>query len=129
MKSVNELCKQIKGIYNVDGNANTMITGISSDSRTIEKGDLFVCFSGVHTDGSVYASQAVEKGAVAVLTTKHLDLPGSAVQIMVPDVPGIVGVGPETPYFPVRPLGHNFHLLHQKKLPFQAAFFPSAADH
>ena len=38
MKSVNELCKQIKGIYNVDGNANTMITGISSDSRTIEKG-------------------------------------------------------------------------------------------
>lgn len=61
MKSVNELCKQIKGIYNVDGNANTMITGISSDSRTIEKGDLFVCFSGVHTDGAVYASQAVEK--------------------------------------------------------------------
>ena len=86
MKSVNELCKQIKGIYNVDGNANTMITGISSDSRSIEKGDLFVCFSGVHTDGAVYASQAVEKGAVAVLTTKHLDLPGNAVQIMVPDV-------------------------------------------
>lgn len=37
MKSVNELCKQIKGIYNVDGNANTMITGISSDSRSIER--------------------------------------------------------------------------------------------
>ena len=91
MKSVNELCKQIKGIYNVDGNANTMITGISSDSRTIEKGDLFVCFSGVHTDGAVYASQAVEKGAVAVLTTKHLDLPGSAVEIMVPVVPHAVG--------------------------------------
>ena len=34
--------------------------------------------------------------------------------IMVPDVPGIVGVGPEAPLFSVRPLGHNFHLLHQK---------------
>lgn len=86
MKSVSELCKQIKGIYNVDGNNQTMITGISSDSRAIEKGYLFVCFSGVHTDGAKYAAQAVEKGAVAVLTNKHLDLPSGAVQIMVPDV-------------------------------------------
>ena len=86
MKSIAELCKQIKGIYNIDGNANTQITGISSDSRDIEPGYLFVCFAGVHTDGSKYAAQAVEKGAVAILTTKHLPLPQKAVQIMVPDV-------------------------------------------
>lgn len=36
---------------------------------------VFVCFSGVHTDGTKYAAQAVEKGAVAILTTKHLDVP------------------------------------------------------
>ena len=86
MKSIAELCKQIKGIYNIDGNANTRITGISSDSRDIEPGYLFVCFAGVHTDGSKYAAQAVEKGAVAILTAKHLPLPQKAVQIMVPDV-------------------------------------------
>lgn len=36
MKTVQELCKQIKGIYTIDGNSNTTITGISSDSRDIQ---------------------------------------------------------------------------------------------
>ena len=76
-KTVGELCKQIKGIYNLNGSADTVITGISSDSRQIEAGYLFVCISGVHVDGAAFAAQAVEKGAVAVLTTKHLDLPKS----------------------------------------------------
>lgn len=86
MKTIQDLCKQIKGIYNIDGNGATEITGISSDSRHIEKGYLFVCISGVHVDGAQFAAQAVEKGAVAVLTTKHLQLPKNAVQIMVPDI-------------------------------------------
>jgi UDP-N-acetylmuramoyl-L-alanyl-D-glutamate--2,6-diaminopimelate ligase/murE/murF fusion protein len=86
MKTVEQLCKQIKGIYNIDGNAKTEITGISSDSRNIEQGYLFICLAGVHVDGATFAEQAVEKGAVAVLTTKHLDLPSSAVQIMVPEI-------------------------------------------
>lgn len=86
MKTVQELCQQIKGLYNVIGNGTVEIKGISSDSRDIHEGDLFVCFSGVHTDGTKYAVQAVEKGAVAILTTKHLDVPAKAVQILVPDV-------------------------------------------
>lgn len=85
-KTVGELCKQIKGIYNVSGSEDTVITGISSDSRHIEKGYLFVCVSGVHVDGAAFAAQAVEKGAAAVLTTKHLNLPQAAVQIQVPDI-------------------------------------------
>ena len=36
-KTVGELCKQIKGIYNLNGSADTVITGISSDSRQIER--------------------------------------------------------------------------------------------
>lgn len=86
MKTVSDLCKQIKGIYNIDGNENVQITGISSDSRDIKAGDLFVCISGVHVDGAAFAAQAVEKGAVAVLTTKHLNLPSKATQIMVPEI-------------------------------------------
>ena len=78
MKTVQELCKQIKGIYTIDGNSNTTITGISSDSRDIQPGYLFVCIAGVHVDGAKFAAQAVEKGAAAVLTTKHLDLPSGA---------------------------------------------------
>lgn len=86
MKTVIELCQQIKGVYNIDGNGSVEIKGISSDSRHIEPGYLFVCIAGVHVNGAAYAAQAVEKGAVAVLTTKHLDLPKDAVQIMVPDI-------------------------------------------
>ncbi|KMO85924.1 UDP-N-acetylmuramoylalanyl-D-glutamate--2,6-diaminopimelate ligase [Megasphaera cerevisiae DSM 20462] len=86
MKTISELCKQIKGIYNIDGSADIAITGISSDSRNVEKGYLFICISGVHVDGAEFAGQAVEKGAAAVLTTKHLNLPEGAVQIMVPDI-------------------------------------------
>ena len=86
MKTVSELCKQIKGIYNVEGNVETPITGIAADSREIEPGNLFVCISGVHVDGASFAVQAVEKGAVAVLTTKHLELPKGTVQIRVPDI-------------------------------------------
>jgi len=45
----------------------TQITGITQDSRTVEKGDLFVARAGLTTDGAHYARQAVEQGAVAVL--------------------------------------------------------------
>ena len=45
MKTIKELCKEIKGIYNIDGRDNTEITGISADSRKIEKGFLFVCIA------------------------------------------------------------------------------------
>ena len=55
-KTVGELCKQIKGIYNLNGSADTVITGISSDSRQIEAGYLFVCISGVHVDGAAFAA-------------------------------------------------------------------------
>ena len=85
-KTIGELCKQLKGIYNLSGSADTVVTGISSDSRDIEAGYLFVCISGAHVDGAAFAAQAVEKGAVAVLTTKHLDLPSRTVQIQVPDI-------------------------------------------
>ena len=44
MKTIKELCKEIKGIYNIDGRDNTEITGISADSRKIEKGFLLPVF-------------------------------------------------------------------------------------
>lgn len=86
MKTVAELCKTIKGLYNITGNAEKQIKGIVSDSRLVEAGFLFVCIPGAHVDGSQFAVQAAEKGAVAVLATKHLDLPAQVTQIVVPDI-------------------------------------------
>ena len=44
-----------------------MITGISYDSRTTEKGNLFVCLRGYENDGHKYIQEAVGKGAEAVM--------------------------------------------------------------
>ena len=43
------------------------VTGISSDSRTIQPGRVFVALVGSHTDGHQYIRQAVDAGALAVV--------------------------------------------------------------
>lgn len=49
---------------------DTPITGISTDTRQIKPGDLFVCLTGEHFDAHNFVAQAREKGAVAAVTQK-----------------------------------------------------------
>ena len=53
---------------------NINITGISYNSKTTKKGDIFVCLVGEHTDGHEYAKSAIENGAVALLVERELDV-------------------------------------------------------
>lgn len=48
--------------------SNELITGISTDSRTLQPGDLFVPLRGPNYDGHAYLRQAVEHGAAACLS-------------------------------------------------------------
>lgn len=50
------------------------ISGISYNSKTTKKGDIFICLVGEHTDGHEYAKMAIENGAVALLVEKPLDI-------------------------------------------------------
>ncbi len=50
------------------------IKGVTSDSRLVEKGSVFVCIKGVKSDGHDYAQKAVEQGAAAVITERDLGL-------------------------------------------------------
>jgi UDP-N-acetylmuramoyl-L-alanyl-D-glutamate--2,6-diaminopimelate ligase len=43
------------------------ISGITSDSRLVEKDNLFIAYPGQHVDGRKYIADAVKKGAVAVV--------------------------------------------------------------
>jgi UDP-N-acetylmuramoyl-L-alanyl-D-glutamate--2,6-diaminopimelate ligase len=43
------------------------VTGISYDSRRVQPGHVFVALKGQHADGSVFAQQAVDRGAVAIV--------------------------------------------------------------
>lgn len=58
------------------------IGGVTSDSRQIEAGMLFVCIRGGKFDGHAYAAQAQEAGAAAIVCEYDLGLSG---QIIVPD--------------------------------------------
>lgn len=64
------------------GLAGREITGMTSDSRRVLPGAVFVCITGFAADGHDYAASAVEKGAAAVVCERDLGLP---CQILVPD--------------------------------------------
>jgi UDP-N-acetylmuramoyl-L-alanyl-D-glutamate--2,6-diaminopimelate ligase len=50
--------------------ASTEISGITSDSRTVRPGDLFVALSGTKANGSAFIADAVSRGASAVVVAE-----------------------------------------------------------
>ena len=69
----------LAGILPVDGvlPRDVEVSGVSSDSRQVTPGTVFFAVSGSKADGAAYASDAVKRGAVAVVAAKSADL-GSA---------------------------------------------------
>ncbi len=56
------------GPGSVAGDANLRITGLAHDSRAARPGDAFFALPGARTDGNRHARQALERGAVAVVS-------------------------------------------------------------
>ncbi len=52
--------------------ANIEITGVSTDTRSIRPGELFIALQGESFDGHIFVRQALEKGAGAVMTHKQM---------------------------------------------------------
>ncbi|PWL79729.1 UDP-N-acetylmuramoyl-L-alanyl-D-glutamate--2,6-diaminopimelate ligase [Candidatus Gastranaerophilales bacterium] len=61
---------------------NVEVTGISYNSKTTKKGDIFICLTGEYTDGHEYAQNAIENGAVALLVEHSVEA-GKIPQIVV----------------------------------------------
>lgn len=59
------LSAEISGIWNA--------TGVSIDSRTIEKGDLFIAIVGDNFDGHKFVKDAVEAGAAACVVDRKVE--------------------------------------------------------
>jgi UDP-N-acetylmuramoyl-L-alanyl-D-glutamate--2,6-diaminopimelate ligase len=57
-----------------DGDGSVDISGLAYDSRAVEEGALFFCVSGFRIDGHDFAPQAIEQGAVALVTERPLGL-------------------------------------------------------
>lgn len=71
-------------IHRVTGDLDTEIKGLEVDSRKVKPGDLFIALKGFTVDGHRFVTQAVEKGASAVLVEEAIPTPGVPV-IEVPD--------------------------------------------
>ena len=56
------------------GDVNTEITTLVYDSRKVESGSVFVCISGTRNDAHEYIPSAIEKGAVAVIVEKKVEV-------------------------------------------------------
>ena len=86
MQSLNigEITDAVSGSL-LTGNSTELIQGLSIDSRTIESGQLFVAIIGEHHDGHSFITEAVNRGAAAVIAEKEVDLPEKIPLIIVED--------------------------------------------
>lgn len=68
---LSEIVTAVQGSFGYPGDIE--VTSISTDTRTIEKGSVFVALKGKNFDGHDYAKKAMELGAVAVVTERAID--------------------------------------------------------
>jgi len=84
---------KVKEKYNY---SDVEVTGISYNSKTTQKGDIFVCLRGEHVDGHNFAEDAVKIGAVAIMCETKLDI----------DIPQIIVASTEQS---IAPLANVFY--------------------
>lgn len=46
-----------------------LLTGVSYDSRRVQPGHVFVALKGQHVDGAAFAHQAIDRGAIGIVST------------------------------------------------------------
>jgi UDP-N-acetylmuramoyl-L-alanyl-D-glutamate--2,6-diaminopimelate ligase len=73
---------QSVGVTVAGASASVSVTGISLNSRAVERGDLYVALPGAARHGADFATPAIEAGAVAVLT----DDAGARLLALSPDI-------------------------------------------
>ncbi len=71
---IEDVIKAVNGTINNNINTdNIFIEDISTDTRNIKKGDLFIAIEGENFDGHNFIDIAFEKGAIACLSHKKID--------------------------------------------------------
>lgn len=79
-----KLIKELPGII-VRGPKEVVITGICANSKVAAPGNLFIAKKGITTHGAQYVSEAIEGGAVAVLTDIYDPMFSAVTQLIHPN--------------------------------------------
>lgn len=69
---LSEIAKAVSGTLSGD---DCEITSVSTDTRTIEKGSLFVCIKGENFNAHLFAQKAAESGAACVMAEEKVECP------------------------------------------------------
>lgn len=73
-------------IHTVKGSKEIEISGISSDSRRVSPGNLFIAKRGNHLDGNQFIELAISNGATAILTEFYNPFLGKITQLIDPGI-------------------------------------------
>ncbi len=85
MPTLRELLRNVSLVDAGDG-LDVRVEAISYDSRTVKPGDLFVAVPGFHTDGADFIREALDRGAIAVVTQRSdVAIPEAVPCLLVPD--------------------------------------------
>lgn len=85
----------LNGMAEVPAAQGIMVTGISSDSRDVRAGDLFLACRGTRTRGSLFIREAIRAGAAAVVVDEEPPLsrePSPVVIVSAPDLRAKLGL-------------------------------------
>ncbi len=80
--TLEETAFALKSVGDLNGSGKKIVTGVQTDSRLVKPGDLFICLSGKRLDGHHFADQAVQNGAVAVVSHHPMSQSGAAVLLV-----------------------------------------------
>ena len=78
------------------GDARRSATGVSTDTRTLQRGDLFLALSGPNHDGNRFAPAALERGAAGVLLEDDDSAPLSKLPEVSRDTPVLLHRSPRS---------------------------------
>ena len=90
MLTIAEIVQATRGRL-IQGRLSANIHGVSINSRTVKKGDLFVAIIGERFDAHAFIAQAVKKGARAVVVSKKVVCGPSVTVVRVDDTTRALG--------------------------------------
>ena len=69
---LSEIVKAVEGSFGFPADMEKEISSISTDTRTIERGSVFIALAGANFDGHDYGAKAMEQGAEAVIAERPI---------------------------------------------------------
>lgn len=70
--TIDDACQIMNGDVLTRTRSNRRFRGVSIDTRTLRRGNAFVCLRGEHTDGHRFAAAAGDKGAGAIIAERSI---------------------------------------------------------